>query len=216
MDLKDVFGDKALSYEEFIKATENMKLVDLSEGEYVSKAKHEDEVSKLNEQVTTLSGTLKDREKDLKTLQTNLADAGADTEKLSTVSKELENLQKKYDTDTQNFKAQLKKQAYEFAVKDFANGYEFSSKAAKKEFIREMINAELKMDEKGIVGGTDFYNRYAEENADSFVKSSEDENQGNNLPHFSGSTNPNPTPKRKSLSELMMAKNSNPTMGIQI
>lgn len=217
MEIKDLFEQAGgtLTYDKFVEACGNSKFVDLSDGNYVSVNKYNDEITKLKEQLETLNGTLKTRDKDLKELQTKLTDAGADADKLSTLSTDLTNLQKKYDIDTQKFKEQLKKQAYEFAVKEFANGYEFSSKAAKKEFIREMTNADLKMDDNGIIGGTDFYTRYLEENADSFVTtSSNNSNNGNSsMPQFSSSTNDNNNqPHKKSLSDMMKAKNNNPNM----
>lgn len=221
MEIKELF-DKAeggtLTYEQFTEAAGKSKFVDVSTGDYVSVNKHNDEVEKLNKQIETLNGTIKTRDSDLKELQGKLKEAGADVDKLSTLSNDLANLQQKYDTDTKNYKAQLEKQAYEFAVKEFANGYEFSSKAAKKDFIREMIGAELKVDEKGIVGGTDFYKRYASENADAFVTKSEPKEEPKveqPIPHFAGSTQDNqPKGHKKTLADMMRAKNDNPNMGI--
>lgn len=222
MEIKELF-DKAeggtLTYEQFTEAAGKSKFVDVSTGDYVSVNKHNDEVEKLNKQIETLNGTIKTRDSDLKELQGKLKEAGADADKLSALSGDLANLQQQYDTDTKNYKAMLEKQAYEFAVKEFANGYEFSSKAAKKDFVREMIGAELKMDDKGIVGGTDFYKRYAADNADAFVtKTATPEAEPaapDNKPQFASSTGDNqPKAHKKSLMDIMKAKNDNPNMGI--
>ena len=221
MEIKELF-DKAeggtLTYEQFVEASGKAKFVDVSTGDYVSVNKHNDEIAKLNGQIETLNGTIKTRDSDLKELQGKLKEAGADADKLSALSGDLANLQQKYDTDTKNYKAQLAQQAYEFAVKEFANGYEFSSKAAKKNFIHEMTNAGLKMDGDVIIGGTDFYNKYAAENADSFVMKStqpEPTNEDQPIPHFAGTTQDNqPKAHKKSLMEMMKAKNDNPNMVI--
>ena len=209
MELKDIFGSESLSYDEFISKAGKAKFVDLSDGQYVSVNKYND----LNVQLTSLNETLATRDNDLKELQTKLSNAGADTEKLSTISTDLENLQNKYNEDMENYKAQIAKQAYEFAVKEFSNNYEFSSKAAKKEFVREMVNANLTMDEKGIVGAKDFYKRYAEDNADSFVKKSDDKEK----PHFTQPTGQDSAKGKKiSLTDMMKAKNLNPDNVIEI
>ena len=207
MELKDIFGSEAITYDQFLSKLGKSKFVDLNDGQYVSINKYND----LNAQINTLNETLASRDKDLADLKTKLTNAGADTEKLSTISTDLENLQKKYSEDIENYKAQIAKQAYEFAVKEFSNNYEFSSKAAKKEFVREMVNANLTMDEKGIVGAKDFYKRYAEENADSFIKKSNDSNK----PHFTQPTGQDSNNGKKvSLTDMMKAKNLNPNQGI--
>lgn len=217
MEIKDLF-DKAeggtLTYEQFVEASKKAKFVDLSEGAYISVAKHEDEVAKLNSQVTTLKETLETRDTDLKDLQTKLKDAGANEDKLATLSQNLSDLQTKYEADTKNYQEQLAKQAYEFAVNEFANGYNFTSKAAKKDFIREMTQANLKLDEKGIVGGKDFYERYASENTDAFVVEKPAE-PSKPLPQLTTSTTEDVKSNHKhSLSELMSAKNANPNATI--
>lgn len=215
MEIKELF-DKAengtLTYEQFVEASKEAKFVDLNTGDYVSNNKYTDEVNGLNEQIKTLNATIKTRDKDLKDLQTKLSDAGDNADKLEALSKDLSDLQSKYDTDTKNYQAQLKKQAYEFSVSEFANGLEFTSKAAKRDFKREMIEANLKMDEKGIIGGNDFYERYKSENPDSFVVEKAPEPEPSKpIPQLTTSTTDGVrSNKKSSLSELMMAKNENP------
>ena len=218
MEIKELF-DKAengtLTYEQFVEASGKAKFVDLSEGGYISANKHEDELAKLNSQIKTLNETVETRDADLKDLQTKLKDAGADADKLSALSTDLTNLQEKYETDTKNYQDLLSKQAYEFAVKEFANEYKFTSKAAKKDFIREMTSADLKMDEKGIVGAKDFYERYAEDNKDAFVVETEPVEPSKPIPQLTTSTTEGVKSNHKhSLSELMAAKNANPNTQI--
>ena len=58
-------------------------------------------------------------------------------------------MQGKYDADVKGMQQKLSDQAYEFAVKEFAATKEFTSEAAKREFIRAMKEAGLKLDKKG-------------------------------------------------------------------
>jgi len=217
MEIKELF-DKAeggtLTYEQFVEASGKSKFVDLSAGGYISVAKHEDEITKLNSQVKTLKETLETRDTDLKDLQSKLKDADGNADKLKTLSDDLSTLQSKYEADTKAYQEQLSKQAYEFAVSEFANGYKFTSKAAKKDFIREMTEANLKLDDKGIVGGKDFYERYASENKDAFVVDTPKE-PSKPTPQLTTSTTEDVKSNHKhSLSELMSAKNANPNATI--
>lgn len=193
MEIKEVFekSQEPLTYEKFAELAGKAKFADLSEGGYVSKDKHENELSAKDNEITTLNQNLSDRDKDLKTLKKQLEDAGTDNEKLAELTNNLSALQGKYDADTKAYKEQLQKQAYEFAVKEFAGTQNFSSNAAKRDFIQSMIAEELKYDEKeGILGAKDFAKEYAKDNADAFVveaKPQEAEPQ-NAKPQFVGST----------------------------
>lgn len=159
-----------LTYEQFQEAAKDAKFVDLNTGEYVSKKKYEDELSSKDGVIEKLNSTISSRNKDLESLKTQLSEAGADSEKLEGLTKEISDLQGRYDTEVKNYKAQLKQQAYEFAVKDFANSKEFSSAAAKRDFISTMIAQELKMDGDAILGAEDFVTKYQTDNADAFVQ----------------------------------------------
>ena len=163
MTIKELFGESSLNYEEFEKLMKDKgaKFVDLSEGGYVSKDKFENEVSGKDSQISQLNDTIKSRDKDLKDLKAQLKDAGTDAEKLTELETQLGNLQTQYKQDTDNYKAQLSKQAYEFAVKDFASGKKFSSNGAKRDFISSMIAKELKMEGDKILGADDFVTAYS-------------------------------------------------------
>ena len=194
MTIKELFGEGSLSYEEFEKAMKEKgaKFVDLSEGNYVSKDKFDNEVASKDGQITQLNDTIKSRDKDLKDLKAQLKDAGTDATKLAELETQLGDLQTQYKTDTDNYKAQLSKQAYEFAVKDFANGKKFSSNAAKRDFINSMIAKGLQMEGDKILGADDFVTSYSTDNADAFIveepKSKEPEQP---KPTFTQPTSPN-------------------------
>ena len=174
MNLKELFEAAeggVLSYEAFESAVKEagIKLVNLNEGNYVSKKKYEDELASKDQTITDLNKTISDRDTDLANLSKQLEEAGTDELKLTTLSNDLTNLQNKYDADVKSYEDKLKKQAYEFAVKDFANGKNFTSNAAKRDFISSMIQKELKMENSNILGAEDFVKAYSQDNADAFV-----------------------------------------------
>lgn len=214
MNLKELF-DKAengtLTWEQLKSAAGDAKFVDLNEGEYVSKRKYESEVSTLNSRIDTLNETISSRDTDLAALQKTLTEAG-DLDSLKQASKNLSDLQKKYDKETKQYQEQLAKQAYEFAVKEFANSKKFTSNAAKRDFVNSMISKNLTMENNLIIGATDFVEAYSKDNADAFV--AEEESADRQKPTFVAPTNTEPAPKKKTLSELMQMKNDNPDITI--
>lgn len=212
MTVKELF-DKAengtLTWEEFQTAMGDAKFVDLTEGNYVSKQKYDNEISQRDNQITTLNETITQRNTDLKNLQTTLKEVG-DLEELKTASKNLSDLQKKYDKDMKAYKQQLSQQEYEFAVKDFANSKNFTSNAAKRDFIQSMLAKDLKIEEGRIIGAEDFVELYSKDNADAFVVP---KNEPDPKPQFTQPTGDN-KPKKLTLSEMMQMKNENPDVDI--
>ena len=166
----------SLTYEELEHAMKEAgsKFVDLTEGNYVAKNKYENEVQSLNSQIEALNGTIGTRDADLADLKSKLEAAGADSDKINSLTKDFEALQNKYNEDTKAYEDKLKKQSYEFAVKEFANQQQFSSKAAKKFFIQQMVNENLKMKDGQILGADDFVENYKQENSDSFYTDMDD------------------------------------------
>jgi hypothetical protein len=195
MTIKEIFekSTEPLTLEMFEKLAKESgaKFTDLSEGNYVSKDKHDNELAGRDGQITQLNDTIKQRDKDLKDLKSQLKEAGTDSEKLTELENQLGNLQTQYKSDTDNYKAQLAKQAYEFAVKEFANGKKFSSNAAKRDFVNSMIAKELKMDGDKILGADDFVTSYSADNADAFLVESEAPAEQKPKPSFSQQVSPN-------------------------
>ena len=217
MNIKEIF-DKAengtLTFEQFeaIAKEGNAKFADLSEGKYVSKSKYDDDLGSKDNSITQLNDTIAQRDKDLADLQTKLKDAGTDTSKLAELQASFDSLQGKYTADMQAYQEQLAKQQYEFAVKEFAGSKEFSSQAAKRDFVRSLLDENLKMKGDVIIGADDFAKAYAEQNADAFVVKTEPTPAPNNndagKPQFVSSTPGTTPPKQPTLTELMMAANN--------
>lgn len=150
------------------------KFVDLTEGNYVAKNKYENELQSFKSQIEELNGTLGTRDTDLADLKAKLEAVGADSEKVTALTKDLEALQGKYTESTKAYEDRLKKQSYEFAVREFANQQSFSSNAAKRDFIQSMIKEDLKMKDGKIVGADDFVESYLQDNGDAFIVDYED------------------------------------------
>lgn len=160
-----------LTYEQFQKlmGEANANFADLSEGKYVSKNKYEADLKAKDSTIETLNTTIGTRDTDLADLKSKLEAAGTDASKLASLTGEFDSLKTKYDNDVKAYQEQLSKQAYEFAVRDFASSKKFTSNAAKRDFINSMLAKELKMDNGRILGADDFVTSYSTENADAFV-----------------------------------------------
>lgn len=170
--LKELFGEESLSFEQFSKAVgdKGYKLADLSTGNYVAKKKFEDEIASRESIIGDLNEQLSTRDTDLENLKTQLENGNLDNKtKVSELTSQLEKLQGDYETSKSNYETKLNKQAYEFAVREFANSKQFSSNAAKRDFINEMLSANLTMKDKSILGAEDFVTAYSSENEDAFV-----------------------------------------------
>lgn len=222
MNIKEIF-DKAengtLTYEEFEKIAKeaNAKMVDLNEGNYISKAKHEAEIEAKSKEIETLNGTISTRDTDLTKLKEQLAEVGEDASKLSELTSKFEELQTKYDEDAKSYKKQLQQQSYEFAVKEHANQLKFTSQAAKRDYTQAMIAASLKMDKGSILGAEDFRKNYEADNSDAFVPQEAPKTEvpaTESKPQFVGTTPGVPSTKPTSLSEMMKAANDNPGMAL--
>lgn len=182
MNIKELFekGEEGkLTYEQFeaLAKESGAKFKDLSDGQYVSKGKYEtdlksaqDSATSLEEQIANLNSTITTRDADLADLQKKLEEAGADTQKLAELGQNFTDLQNKYEADVANYKAQMDRQAYEFAVREYANTQKFSSKAAKRDFTQAMLDKNLQMEGSKLIGADDFVEIYAKENDDAFYK----------------------------------------------
>lgn len=201
MQLKDLF-EKAeggvLSYDQFMALVQEhkAKFVDLSEGKYVDKQKYEDDLSARDTRIKTLDETLKTRDTDLGNLRTQLEAAGTDADKLSKLTTDFTDLQSKYDKDTKAYEKQLKDQAYKYAVKEFTDKLKFTSQAAKRDFVKSMMEKNFTIENDVIVGASDFVTAYTKDNADAFVvdEPTHPAGAGNDKPHFVDTTNPAGTP----------------------
>jgi len=224
MTIKEIFEQAengTLTLDQFNELAKDAKFADLTTGDYVSKKKYEDELSGKENQIKTLNDTISNRDKDLKTLKEQLETAaqadGADKQALEKLTSDMASLQEKYNSDLKAYKAQLAEQSYDFAVKEYANGLEFSSAAAKRDFIGQFKQAGLKMDGDMILGADDFRAKYQESNPDAFPVKAEPKpaEPEKPLPKFVEPTGA-PEGKKLSLTQLMRMKNENPDVEINV
>lgn len=196
MNIKDIFekNGEAMTYEQFETAMKEAgaKFVDLKEGQYVAKQKYDDDLSAKDSQITSLNETIGKRDTDLSALKKQLEDAGTDASKLTDLQSQFDTLKTKYDNDTAEYQNKLNKQAYEFAVRDYANDKKFTSKGARRDFERTMIEKSLQFDNGKILGADDFFAEYSKDNADAFVvEQPQTPDDSQKKPQFAGSTTPN-------------------------
>ena len=183
MNLKEIFEKSvdengALTYDQFeaLAKEAGAKFADLSDGKYVSKSKYDadlkakdTQIENINSQIENLNQTVSTRDEDLKSLQQQLAEAGQDADKLANLNTQFNALQEQYNNDVKAYQDKMQKQAYEFAVKEFASTKQFSSNAAKRDFIKTMLEKNLQMEDGKILGRDDFAEKYAQENEDAFM-----------------------------------------------
>lgn len=209
--LKAFFKDGALTYDQLLAAVNEAKLnvVNIADGSYIAKTKFDDKVAALNQQVKDLQGQVSQRDADLSDLSEKLTAAQADAGKLSEVQSSLTGLQSKYEADKQEWEHKNAQQAYEFMVRERANGLKFTSAAAKRDFIREANGKEFKVDGESLLGYDEFVTKYKADNPGAMV---EEKPEAPTQPTIVVPAN-GVTPKtKKSLADMMKAKNDNPDM----
>lgn len=125
-----------------------------------------------------------DLNNDKKDLQKQLEDVNAKVQELSSVdaeklSKEIEDLKNKYETDTKALNDKWNEREREYLINDLTRDLKFSSNSAKKTFINDLMAKDLKIENGKMLGYDDFLNEYRENDADAFV--SEKKNEGQNI-----------------------------------
>lgn len=144
-------------------------------GEDIENAKADDkklqsQVDTLNGQVSDLQGQIAQRDADMKDLQTKLTNAQADTTKLTEAQDALTSLQSKYDTEKQDWEKKTAQLAYEYQVRERANGLKFSSNAAHNEFVREAIAKQFQTEGDKLLGFDDYVTAYKEKDPGAFAQ----------------------------------------------
>lgn len=173
--LKELFGDGTLNFEQFEQAIQEagkdkFNVVNLAEGNYVSKSKYENELADKERQVKALEEDKKTRDKDLKDLKKQLEKAGTDENALNDLKEQLDTLKSNYDEVQKQYEQNLQKIKNESAAKEEASNYEFTSPAAKRDFINFILSKSFELDEQGkITGREELVAEYKKENEASFV-----------------------------------------------
>lgn len=159
--------------------TKHVRFADLSEGGYVSVDKYNSQVNTLNQQITDLQGQITKRDTDITGLKDKLTAAQGDATKLTEAQNALTALQTQYDTDRQDWEKKTQKQRYEFIVREKANSLQFSSPAAKRDFISQANGKEFKVDGETLLGYEDFLTKYKADNPGALVEVTPPDGGGN-------------------------------------
>ena len=172
-----------------------IKQIQAESGKDVTAAKTQlqSQIDALNQQLSDVNATVAQRDSDLATLRTQLEEAGQSATKLSQVQKSFADLQSKYENDTKEYQAKLQKQSYDFAVQKAVSEIQFSSKAAKNEFIRTLTEKNLPLQDGIILGFSEYVEKQKQEDPDAFKKVEEKEQK--QKPEFAPPANPNKPPK---------------------
>lgn len=111
---------------------------------------------------------------DKKELQKQLEDANTKITELSKVDtadlqKEIDDWKTKYETDTKELNNKISKREYEYVVNDLVRDIKFSSASAKKNFVRELQEKGLKLEDGKLLGFDDYKKEYEEKDPGAFL-----------------------------------------------
>lgn len=114
----------------------------------------------------------------------------------------------KYNTDLAALQTKLDGQAYDFALKEYIGGYNFTSELVKDAVISQLKSKAFKLDDGKFLGADEFMEQLKTANPTAFGETSKP-------PTITIPGAGNPTPGKKlSLTEVMALKNANPDLDI--
>ena len=161
--LVDIIGKEEFEKlsEETQKKFEKEEFIE-NDGTYIPKTKFDN----LNEQKKDLENQLKETNDKVQEL------SKVDTEELK---QKIADLQKKYDEDTKALNDKYEAREYDIKLKDYAKDLKFSSNSAKKSFMNDLKERELKFEDDKLVGFDDFVSSYKENDPTAFIEEDKDE-----------------------------------------
>ena len=161
--LVDIVGKEV--YEELsddIKKEYAEKELIINDGTYIPKAKFD-----------SLNETKKDLENQLKETNDKVQELSkVDTEELK---QQIEDLQKKYEEDTKALNSKYEAREYDIKLNDYTKDLKFSSNSARKSFMNDLKEKELKFEDDKLVGFDDFVNSYKESDPSAFIEEKKEE-----------------------------------------
>lgn len=88
------------------------------------------------------------------------------------IKKSVGDWETKYNTDIKALQDKLDGQAYDFALKEYVNGYQFTSGLVKEAVIAQLKAQEFKLNDGKFLGADDFMKQLQEANPSAFVDAS--------------------------------------------
>lgn len=163
--MKELLGEELYNQ---VKEKIGDKELIINDGTYIPKAKFDD----LNN--------------DKKDLKKQLEEANTKIENLSKVNaedlqKEIDDWKTKYETDTKALNDKISKREREYIINDLTRDIKFSSNSAKKSFMEDLANKDLKIENGKMLGFDDYLNSYKEQDAGAFVEEKKNEGQSVDL-----------------------------------
>lgn len=152
--LKEAFGDKPLTFDEFVKAVKGSKdieLVNAAGGSYVSKEKYDAQKQKYE----SVKNELSEANKQIENFK------GMDIEGIKKAADE-------WKAKAENAEKERAELEYSCIVKDAAAGLKFTSESAKKAFINELKAKGLAIENGKLLGVDDFVKSYRENDPRAF------------------------------------------------
>lgn len=107
-------------------------------------------------------------------IETQLTEANSKIEgfkeiDIDKIRAEVDEWKEKYETDTKNLKDSLTQKDYDYKVQELTNGLKFSSNGAKKSFINDLKEKDLKLEDGKLLGFDDFVKSYQETDPNAFM-----------------------------------------------
>ena len=121
-----------------------------------------EDAAKKNTELEELRKQLADRDKDLEKLKSE--------NKSGELAKQLEELNAKYKTDTENLTAKLAVQETDFAAERLLGDYKFANDRVKKSVLEEFKGKGFKYENGAFVGGKEFLDELKKNEPDVFAK----------------------------------------------
>jgi predicted phage tail protein len=151
--MKELLGEELYNQ---VKEKIGDKELIINDGTYIPKAKFDD----LNN--------------DKKDLKKQLDEANTKIESLSKVNtedlqKEIDDWKTKYETDTNALNDKISKREREYIINDLTRDIKFSSNSAKKSFMEDLANKDLKIENGKMLGFDDYLTSYKEQDAGAFL-----------------------------------------------
>lgn len=147
--LKSLFDGGALTFEQLVAALgthKEIKLVNLADGGYVAKEKHDNKVKELTTELEGVKGQLTEANTTIQSYKDMDIDG---------IKKSATEWQQKYETDTKSLKEKLDAQATEFAARTYLAGYQYTDDLVKDAIYAKFMAKAFRRSEDGKFEGAD-------------------------------------------------------------
>lgn len=147
--LKSLFDGGSLTFEQLVAALgshKEIKLVNLADGGYVAKEKHDNKVKELTTELDGVKGQLTEANTTIQSYKDMDIDG---------IKKSATEWQQKYETDTKSLKEKLDAQATEFAARTYLSGYQYTDDLVKDAIYDKFMAKGFKRSEGGKFEGAD-------------------------------------------------------------